>query len=109
MTVSKTQCSGHGAKHNTSRSGDNSYIVCVLHEKRRHLVQLALTKNARRRQPVENASEAHAHEYVVSARASKLKENTVVRERRRREREKFGKIECFHSKKHPKSATKCAP
>ena len=31
-----------------------------------HLVQLASAKNARRRQNIENAPEAHAHEYMVS-------------------------------------------
>ena len=56
---------------------------------KRHLMQLALANNARRRQPVENAPGAHAHAYMVFARASELKENVVVRERRTRERENF--------------------
>ena len=78
------------AARNKTRSGTE--IVCAFYvnfTQKCHLVQLALAKNARRGQNSANALEAHAHEYMVFARASELKENTAFRERRRREREKF--------------------
>ena len=74
--------------------------------RKRHLVQLASAKNARRRQNLENAPEAHAHEYMVSRAPPNSKRTQLFASAEGASEKNFGKIKYFHSKKRPKSGTK---
>ena len=82
-----TQAEEKHSRAPKARAEKNRCVLCEFYVEM-HSCEAGLSKQRTTRQPSENAPESRAHEYVISRAPPRYKRS--IRERRRRERRKFG-------------------